>query len=60
MATIPELQYTSVDAIPAIAREVRLTFTSQKTKPLEWRLTQLRKLYWGFVSSSFAFPYVPS
>lgn len=56
MAAIPELQYTSVDAIPAIAKEVRLSFASQKTKPLEWRLTQLRKLYWGSVNSCLTFP----
>ena len=43
-----ELQYTPADAIPAIAREVRLSFASQKTKPIEWRLKQLRKLYWGY------------
>ena len=46
MAAIPQLQYTPTNAIPAIAKEVRLSFASQKTKPLEWRLVQLRKLYW--------------
>lgn len=39
---------TRVDAIPRIASSIRYTFASHKTKPLEWRLQQLRKLYWGF------------
>lgn len=48
MATeIPPFKATSVESIPKIAKEKRLAFASQKTRPLEWRLRQLRKLYWG-------------
>ena len=47
MATIPPLEFTSPNVIPEIANGVRSTFLTQKTKPLEFRLVQLRKLYWG-------------
>lgn len=36
-------------SIPKIASNVRTTFATQKTKPLEYRLLQLRKLYWAYV-----------
>lgn len=50
MASIAtELKYTPVDSIPAIASGVRNAFNSHKTKPIAFRLTQLRKLYWGYV-----------
>jgi beta-apo-4'-carotenal oxygenase len=44
---IPEYQTTAKDAIPAIAKKVRDTFSTHKTKDVEWRLVQLRKLYWA-------------
>ena len=47
MAAILELQSTPVDAIPGIVNDVRTAFHTQKTKPLEFRKVQLRKLYWG-------------
>ncbi len=47
MTSIPQLEYTNKDAIPEIVNGVRAAFHSQKTKPLEWRKVQLRKLYWG-------------
>ena len=47
MVSIPQLEYTNKDAIPDIVDGVRAAFHSQKTKPLEWRKVQLRKLYWG-------------
>lgn len=50
MASIAtELKYTPVDSIPAIASGVRNAFNSHKTKPIDFRLTQLRRLYWGYV-----------
>jgi len=52
MAKLPEFKHTDVDAIPALCKEVRTSFLAHKTRSLEWRLTQLRKLYWGFVISS--------
>ena len=42
-----KLQATDVGSIPGIVNDVRNTFHSQKTKSLEFRKTQLRKLYWG-------------
>ena len=47
MATIPDLEFTKVEAIPKIVNGVRETFHTHKTRPLEFRLVQLRKLYWG-------------
>ncbi len=46
-AAVPEFTPTPVQAIPSIVNEVRTSFHAQKTKPLEFRLVQLRKLYWG-------------
>ena len=47
MGLIPEFQATPVESIAPLAKTARLAFASQKTKPLEWRQTQLRKLYWS-------------
>lgn len=47
MSSIQELVNTPVDAIPDISQKVRLTFASHKARPIEWRLKQLRKLYWA-------------
>jgi len=44
---IPEFESTAVDIIPAIASNARGTFRTNKTKGVNWRLTQLRKLYWA-------------
>jgi beta-apo-4'-carotenal oxygenase len=44
---LPAFANTAVDDIPTIVEEVRSTFFSQKTKPIDFRLRQLRKLYWG-------------
>lgn len=38
---------TAIESIPSIVDLCRSTFQSQKTKPIAYRLTQLRKLYWG-------------
>ncbi|KAI9671960.1 MAG: hypothetical protein M1817_002309 [Caeruleum heppii] len=44
---IPAFTHTPVEAIPTIVDRVRSTFFAHKTKPIEYRLVQLRKLYWG-------------
>ncbi|KAL1310556.1 hypothetical protein AAFC00_000835 [Neodothiora populina] len=44
---IPSLSYTPVESIKGIHGTVNRTFLSHKTRPLSWRLTQLRKLWWG-------------
>ncbi|KAF1848823.1 aldehyde dehydrogenase [Cucurbitaria berberidis CBS 394.84] len=47
MAELPTFEHTPVDDIPAIAARVRSSFLSHKTRPLEFRIQQLRKLYWA-------------
>ncbi|KAL8720521.1 MAG: hypothetical protein Q9225_002643 [Loekoesia sp. 1 TL-2023] len=55
MASIAgELKHTPVDTIPAIAAGVRNAFNSHKTKPVGFRLMQLRKLYWGIKDNEAA------
>ncbi|WEW57615.1 Hexadecenal dehydrogenase [Emydomyces testavorans] len=44
---IPALQYTPVDDIPERVRKLRTTFFQQKTRSVESRILQLRKLYWA-------------
>lgn len=44
---IPAFTPTSVDSIPATCSAVRAGFRTLKTKDLEYRKVQLRKLYWG-------------
>ena len=51
---IPDLEYTAVDDIPSIAGRLRSTFYTHKTRPLEFRLVQLRKLYWAYATHSKA------
>ncbi|KKZ66245.1 aldehyde dehydrogenase (NAD(P)+) [[Emmonsia] crescens] len=48
MATIdlPALHFTPVEEIPGKVKRVRTTFFQHKTRPLEFRIQQLRKLYW--------------
>jgi beta-apo-4'-carotenal oxygenase len=45
--SIPEFQATALDAIPQLASTARGTFRTHKTKKLQWRQVQLRKLYWA-------------
>lgn len=45
--TIPELQYTPVDDIQGRVAELRQTFLEHKTRDVEFRLVQLRRLYWA-------------
>lgn len=44
---IPVFAATPLDTIPEICASVRSTFRTFKTKDLEYRKVQLRKLYWG-------------
>lgn len=44
---IPPFTATAVNAIPEICSTVRSSFRSLKTKDLEYRKVQLRKLYWA-------------
>ncbi|KAI8292478.1 Beta-apo-4'-carotenal oxygenase [Colletotrichum sp. SAR11_57] len=44
---IPPFASTPVASIPASVRAAKATFKSGKTKNVEYRLVQLRKLHWG-------------
>ncbi|GAP83098.1 putative aldehyde dehydrogenase [Rosellinia necatrix] len=44
---IAAFEATPLEDIARYAADTRAAFTSQKTKDVEWRLVQLRKLYWG-------------
>ncbi|KAI9048502.1 hypothetical protein LZ554_007336 [Drepanopeziza brunnea f. sp. 'monogermtubi'] len=51
---IASFESTPVGSIPSTVNLCRTTFRSQKTKPIAYRLVQLRKLYWGIVDYSDA------
>jgi beta-apo-4'-carotenal oxygenase len=53
MATrkIAPFEATSIESIPSTVKLCRTTFNSQKSKPLAYRLQQLRKLYWGILDN---------
>ncbi|KAI0468094.1 Aldehyde/histidinol dehydrogenase [Xylaria cf. heliscus] len=40
-------EVTPLDEVARYAAGARAAYASQKTKDVEWRLVQLRKLYWG-------------
>ena len=44
---LPEFQHTAIEQIRGIHSRIHDSFHSQKTKPLSWRVTQLRKLWWA-------------
>ncbi|KAI4747996.1 aldehyde dehydrogenase [Aureobasidium sp. EXF-12298] len=44
---LPEFQHTAIEQIRGIHSRIHDSFHSQKTKPLSWRATQLRKLWWA-------------
>ncbi|TKA71161.1 hypothetical protein B0A49_05190 [Cryomyces minteri] len=47
MAELPAFNHTSLESIADISNTVRATFHTHKTRSVSYRLTQLRKLYWG-------------
>lgn len=49
---IAPFEATAVESIPSIAQLSRVTFRAQKTKPIAYRLLQLRKLYWGITDNT--------
>lgn len=51
---IAPFEPTPVESIASTVNLCRTSFRSQKTKPLSYRLAQLRKLYWGIVDNSDA------
>ncbi|KAJ5598622.1 Beta-apo-4'-carotenal oxygenase [Penicillium hordei] len=44
---LPELQFTPLDDIPERVSVTRQAFMNHKTRDVEFRLIQLRKLYWA-------------
>ncbi|TLS28152.1 hypothetical protein PpBr36_01911, partial [Pyricularia pennisetigena] len=46
-SSIPPFEATALDSIPSTCDKVLKMFESHKTKDLEWRKVQLRKLYWA-------------
>lgn len=44
---IPAFEATALDAIAPTCARIRSKFDSHQTKDVEWRKTQLRKLYWA-------------
>lgn len=44
---IAELQYTSLDDIQARITLLRKSFNEHKTRDVDFRLVQLRRLYWA-------------
>jgi beta-apo-4'-carotenal oxygenase len=51
---IAPFQATPIEGISSTVKLCATTFRSQKTKPISYRLTQLRKLYWAISDNSEA------
>lgn len=51
-SSIPDLTFTAIDDVVSVVQRVRQTFHTHKTRPLDFRLVQLRKLYWAYVTHS--------
>ncbi|KAH0522474.1 hypothetical protein TsFJ059_006308 [Trichoderma semiorbis] len=49
---IPPLQFTALDDITAQYNKVRATFRSGRTKDVEYRKQQIRRLYWAIVDNA--------
>lgn len=47
MVDLPEFKATSLDEIPSRVSTAHKAFYEHKTRDLEFRLVQLRKLYWA-------------
>lgn len=46
---IPPLEYTPTDDVQKRVVELRQSFMEHKTRDVEFRLVQLRRLYWAYV-----------
>ncbi|CAM1500905.1 Fc.00g100670.m01.CDS01 [Cosmosporella sp. VM-42] len=51
-SSIPAFEPTAVDDIAANVNAVRVTYKTNRTKDIQFRLVQLRKLYWGLVDNA--------
>lgn len=52
---IPELQYSPIEDIQSRISDLRKSFAEHKTRDVEFRLVQLRKLYWAYVFHTLSF-----
>lgn len=52
IGAIPPLQPTALDEITARYNTLRATFKSGRTKDVEYRRQQLRRLYWSFIDNT--------
>ena len=48
MAEIQPFEHTPMDDIATTCAKVRASYLAHTTRPLEFRIKQLRKLYWAF------------
>ena len=51
-STIPAFTPTALPEIDATVERLRATFRTNRTKDIQFRLVQLRKLYWGLVDNT--------
>lgn len=51
-SSIPPFEATAVDEIPGAVETLRTTYMSLRTKDIQFRLVQLRKLYWAVEDNS--------
>lgn len=51
---VPDFANTSVEDIPKIVSRVRNTFFTHKTRSVQFRIKQLRKLYWAIKDNEAA------
>lgn len=51
-SVIPTFQTTPLDEIPAKVSFLRTTYKTGRTKDIQFRLVQLRKLYWAIVDNT--------
>lgn len=49
VSNLPTIQYTPIEEIQNRVSTLRKTFAEHKTRDVEFRLVQLRKLYWAYV-----------
>ena len=52
MPELPPFEHTALDSIASTVNGIRASFLTHKTRPLEFRLVQLRKLYWGYAPTA--------
>jgi beta-apo-4'-carotenal oxygenase len=49
---IAPFQATPIESLSTIVNDIKTTYRAQKTRPLSYRIQQLRSLYWGLVDNT--------